>query len=72
VTPKRKRPKPAPKLQPIAMVQGRDYYCGTCTGHGSVFCDYCVDGCPECEHTGRVRCPTCLGGTVPVPPPSLG
>jgi hypothetical protein len=54
------------------LLEGRDYYCGTCAGHRTVACDYCVDGCPECKGAGHVRCPQCKGGTVPVPPPVQG
>jgi hypothetical protein len=56
------------------LVEGQHYYCGTCVGHGVVWCDYCVEGntaegpCQECTG-GQVVCPQCKGGTKPVPPP---
>lgn len=55
--------------RPIRLQEGRDYYCGTCTGHRVIYCPDCVIGCEACEHTGHVRCPECQGGTIPVPPP---
>lgn len=56
-----------PKAPPL--LEGRDYYCGTCVSRGEVPCDYCVDGCSECFGQGTVKCPECVGGTVPVQPP---
>lgn len=64
------------RKRPGALVEGRDYYCGTCAGHGVVPCDFCVEGdtvdgrCGECRTAdGRVVCPECHGGAVPVQPP---
>lgn len=57
--------------RPEPMQQGRDYYCGTCAGHETVYCPDCVGGCPGCGDTGRVVCPECEGGRVPIPPPRL-
>lgn len=50
-------------------LEGRDYYCGGCTGHRVVACPECMDGCDMCLGQGFVKCPTCVGGTVPQPPP---
>lgn len=55
--------------KPEPLLEGRDYYCGTCIGKRYVLCDYCVDGCRECWGKGQVKCPQCKGGEVPVPPP---
>lgn len=63
------RKKPGPKPAPIVLLEGRDYYCGTCVGFREVVCDYCVDGCEECDGSGKVTCPQCNGGTIPVPTP---
>lgn len=63
-----------------SLVEGRDYYCGTCAGHHVVACEYCVWGeapgprgrpvrCDDCAGTGLARCPQCQGGDKPVPPP---
>lgn len=70
------RRKPGPKPRVPQLVEGRDYFCGTCTSHRTVACEYCVQGdttdgrCQDCDGTGRVACPECHGGTVPVPPPA--
>jgi hypothetical protein len=64
MTPKKPGPKPR-----IRQVQGQDYYCGTCAGHGRIWCQECVGGCHLCKGIGKVQCPTCLGGAVPVAPP---
>lgn len=70
MTTERARRKPGPKPKEPTQLEGRDYYCGTCTGHRTIPCEYCFDGCPDCKGEGRVRCPECKGGTVPVPPPT--
>lgn len=62
MSPRRRHGKPP-------LIEGRDYYCGTCAGHRLVPCQYCYEGCPECKGRGEVKCPECKAGEVPVPPP---
>jgi hypothetical protein len=57
--------------RPEPMMEGRDYYCGTCAGHERVYCPECVAGCEGCEGAGTVPCPQCKGGEIPVPPPRM-
>lgn len=61
--------KPGPKPKAETWVEGRDYYCGHCTGHKVIACPECFDGCPDCMGVGQVACPVCNGGTVPTPRP---
>lgn len=66
----RTKPGPKPQEERDEPLEGRDYYCGGCTGHRVIWCPDCVGGCMSCLGVGEIPCPACNGGAVPAPPPS--